>query len=112
MSVGTERILKTQLPLPSSSTIGEIRSEADKKVAETASRANTVTVPIILSATAPVLNMPVRVEDDHLIIEPHAMQIGLFYPVEFEGRIQLIRKTKDAKIEFYEVLKRDGGDTL
>jgi hypothetical protein len=59
-----------------------------------------------VSSDAPTANAsPVRVECGELIIEPELMQPEVYYPVEYEGVTQLVRKTKDGKIEFYEIIR-------
>ena len=58
-----------------------------------------------VSSNAPIVATPVRVEGRDLVIEPELMQPELYYPVMYEGIHQLIKKTKDGKIEFYEIIR-------
>jgi hypothetical protein len=58
-----------------------------------------------VSSNAPIAVSPVRVEGRDLVIEPELMQPELYYPVMYEGIHQLIKKTKDGKIEFYEIIR-------
>jgi hypothetical protein len=55
---------------------------------------------------------PVRVEGRELIIEPELMLPEVYYPVKYEGVNQLVKKRKDGKIEFYEVIGDNDGDAI
>jgi len=55
---------------------------------------------------------PVRVEGGELIIEPELMLPEVYYPVKYEGVNQLVKKRKDGKIEFYEVIGDNVGDAI
>lgn len=70
-----------------------------------------IPVTIQISATAPIdfspIRVPIRVEGERLIIDADAMQPEVFYPIEYEGIKQLVKKTKDGKIEFYEVVQEN-----
>jgi hypothetical protein len=58
-----------------------------------------------VSSNAPIVITPVRVEGRDLVIEPELMQPEFYYPVTYEGIPQLVKKTKDGKIEFYEIIR-------
>jgi hypothetical protein len=60
-----------------------------------------------VSSNAPIVITPVRVEGRDLVIEPELMQPEFYYPVTYEGIPQLVKKTKDGKIEFYEIIRRE-----
>jgi hypothetical protein len=60
-----------------------------------------------VSSNAPIVVTPVRVEGRDLVIEPELMQPEFYYPVTYEGIHQLVKKTKDGKIEFYEIIRRE-----
>jgi len=68
-----------------------------------------------VSSNAPIATEyipPVRVEGRELIIEPGLMVPEVYYPVKYEGVNQLVKKTKEGKIEFYEVIGDNVGDAL
>lgn len=59
---------------------------------------------VFISVTAPVYYSPVRVDNGRLVVDVDFMKSGVYYYVEHEGVPQLIMKTADGKLEFYEII--------
>lgn len=50
-------------------------------------------------------NPPVFVDEDGIKIISKCLKIGQYYPVSYEGREYLIRKSKKGVIDLYEVIE-------
>ena len=55
-----------------------------------------------------VVESPVKVKDNCLVLEQNSMSDDVFYSVKFEGRDLLVKKTKEGRLEIYEVVSRNG----
>jgi len=75
-------------------------------------KSENIIMTIHISATVPIIFSPVRVEGGRLIINADAMQPDIFYPIEYEGVKQLVKKSKDGKIEFYEIVSENDRESL
>ncbi|MEM2941388.1 MAG: hypothetical protein QW304_07570 [Thermoproteota archaeon] len=66
---------------------------------------DTVFVVFGTSSNARIIDEPVVVEGNRLKIDVVRMLTGRYYVVEYEGATQLVRKTEDSAIEFYELVE-------
>lgn len=72
----------------------------------TLTRPETIRAQLFVSYTAPVSAKPVKVEGNRLTIDVENMVPGVFYYFEFEGIPQLVTRTSDGKLEFYEIVDK------
>jgi len=114
-------LISIRVPSPSSSVIENARwfelestKESKKEVREdvTVNKSENIITTIQISATAPIIFSPIRVEGGRLIINADAMKPDIFYPIEYEGVKQLVKKSKDGKIEFYEIVSENDRESV